>query len=294
MGQEQNEERLTFTDYYYFLFIPMLTILIASLLSLIVHPVTGIITGILPPINIGLIGDIFFAFIFIIIAILSAFIIYLIIEKEKEYILKYLFGFAIAFSTTTIMSLYFMIILGTLITTEIMFQIVFTIIFIISLSIGTVSAYVFTSKRFEKPVKNCFMIFYSIIVSIFLALVLPTWTLIIILVGISIYDIYSVRQGPIKKVIEKSEEKKEFDLNLTVSIGKWEIGIGDLVFYSLLVSHTVIFFGIVPWIFSIIGIIIGLIITLKILIKKKLLPGLPIALFIGVLPILVMTALSVL
>jgi hypothetical protein len=189
------------------------------------------------------------------------------------------------------MTLYCLTILNLLILSEALFQILFAVIFISSLLIGSIAGYVLISNRYKVKIRNSFMIFYSIIVSVFLALVLPSWTLIIILIGISIYDIYSVREGPIKKVIEITEERKDKDfvLNLTVSIGEWEIGIGDLVFYSLLVSHTVLYFGILPWIFSIIGLVIGLSITLVILIRKKLLPGLPIALGIGMIPMLILS-----
>jgi hypothetical protein len=80
--------------------------------------------------------------------------------------------------------------------------------------------------------------------------------------------------------------------SMTYGTKTWELGIGDLVFYAMLGSHTLMVgadlistFGILaPWIFfatTLVGICIGFVITIKLLDRNVILPGLPIPIIIG-------------
>ncbi|MEM2109840.1 MAG: hypothetical protein QW327_05070, partial [Candidatus Odinarchaeota archaeon] len=153
--------------------------------------------------------------------------------------------------------------------------------------IGGVSAYAATVDKASSKLRNTSMIVYSSLVSVFLSLILPTLILIFIMVGLSLYDIYSVIKGPIKKTIQVAERKGGLSVKLYVNIGSWEIGIGDLVFYSILVAHTLLFYGLLVWLLSILSLITGLAITFLVLVKREIMPGLPIALFIGMIPLLI-------
>ena len=85
---------------------------------------------------------------------------------------------------------------------------------------------------------------------------------------------------------------------MTYSAKDWDIGIGDLVFYSLLASQPLtpyfIFhhgsgllenFGVwIFWLislFTIIGILIGFVITIRLLERNSMLPGLPCSIALG-------------
>ncbi|MCK4238460.1 MAG: hypothetical protein KAX33_05005, partial [Candidatus Lokiarchaeota archaeon] len=75
---------------------------------------------------------------------------------------------------------------------------------------------------------------------------------------------------------EEGEYKVEYD------ISSLEIGIGDLAFYSMLTSHALIFTNnIIILIATACAIILGTGITILGLKKNKILPGLPISIFLG-------------
>lgn len=80
--------------------------------------------------------------------------------------------------------------------------------------------------------------------------------------------------------------------SMTYGTKDWELGIGDLVFYAMLGSHTLMVgsilisdFGLLaPWIFfltTLVGISIGFVITIKLLDRNVMLPGLPIPIALG-------------
>jgi len=229
--------------------------------------------------------------------------------------------------------------------------------------------YIITSKKFEKPLKNRAILIQSALMGAFLSVILPTFTVVILLIGLSLYDIYSVRRGPIKDIVtytmedemrsyknnnssndnnfnnannsknqdfvvndknvddlkdhnEQYENKQKYNkpkfrkrfkftrqeqnsdeldsmlTSMTYSSKDWDIGIGDLVFYSMLASQPLtpyfiythgmgLFDSFGLWIFwlisicTIIGILIGFIITIKLLERNSMLPGLPCSIALG-------------
>ena len=43
----------------------------------------------------------------------------------------------------------------------------------------------------------------------FLAIILPTWTVLAMLIGLSLYDIYAVKKGPIRDIVNVAIEEEE-------------------------------------------------------------------------------------
>ena len=97
---------------------------------------------------------------------------------------------------------------------------------------------------------------------------------------------YLLSKTPIKEIVKLSEERQNSELTLTFTTRDWEIGLGDLAFYSLLSSHALALFDIITWGFVSIGILVGSGITVWLLTKKEMLPGLPISIGLGVIPLI--------
>jgi hypothetical protein len=321
--------------------------------------------------------------IYIIPAIIGGFVIALLFKYRKKFTLQAFFGTAIFFATAFISYFFFEVIIYVLqlksfgmILGEsaqslnalsqpytVYYPVVRYIIIPISLAIAVAISFVISSRRFLIYSKNYALLFLGGLMGAFLAVILPTWTVVFMLVGLSVYDIYSVRHGPIreimeltygpadtpppagsktaKKPIKKSKKVKkklkksgsaigpdagnaqtlpepkiiskidetgmparpavsysagqnDDDLlsNMTYGTKHWDLGIGDLVFYSMLGSHSLMFgtqyiskFGFIApialFIATTIGIIMGFMITLRLLKRNAMLPGLPMSIFLG-------------
>jgi hypothetical protein len=128
-----------------------------------------------------------------------------------------------------------------------------------------------------------------------MSVIMPLWSTLAILIFISFWDIYAVmsKRGPIKEMIEiasKNNEEKDEEIEAKIESGeavydtsKIEIGIGDLVFYSILTSSALIQTNnLLIMIFTSIAILIGTGITILGLKRNKILPGLPISIFLGI------------
>ncbi len=116
---------------------------------------------------------------------------------------------------------------------------------------------------------------------------LPVWTSVLLLLGLAIYDYVSVKRGPIRKIVELTEDDPDKIGALAVSSAEWDIGLGDVAFYGMMTVLAVVNFGFVSSILTAIGIIVGFLITLKLLEKRRIMAGLPIPVSLGLLGLVI-------
>ena len=121
----------------------------------------------------------------------------------------------------------------------------------------------------------------------FFAETLGFWTALALPVAFAVYDIYAVFRGPLKSLIGTNPGIAL--VGMSIKAGEFTLGLGDIVFYSLLPSLAFAqfdgTFGIVPALLTILAIDVGMVITLYLLSRRRLLPGLPIPMLLGVLVI---------
>ncbi len=115
----------------------------------------------------------------------------------------------------------------------------------------------------------------------FFAETLPSWTALALPIAFSIYDVYAVFKGPLKALIGTAPGIAL--VGMSVKAGEFTIGLGDIVFYTLLPSLAIFQWGLVQSLYTIVAIDVGMILTLFLLSKRRLLPGLPIPMLLGVL-----------
>jgi hypothetical protein len=137
-----------------------------------------------------------------------------------------------------------------------------------------------------------------------LALMLQPPTLFLVPLVFAIYDIYAVFAGPLKTFISEltksrfpnikkpGVKKVRQSINLgvlTANIGGVTIGTGDLVFYSLITAAAFAIKGVVAVVATLIAVNVGVALTFLILKKyKKVLPGLPLPIFLGIITLVVL------
>jgi hypothetical protein len=68
---------------------------------------------------------------------------------------------------------------------------------------------------------------------------------------------------------------------LSYSFKDVQMGLGDLVFYSMLSGIMLFNFGLISWLVSLAGILVGSFLTLIMLEKKGIFPGLPFPILFG-------------
>ncbi|TFG01029.1 MAG: hypothetical protein EU541_00635 [Promethearchaeota archaeon] len=290
----------------------IITMLGAGILAYLSYIVAGIQIegGYFSEAEFGFIAALLNGLIFTGIAVGSAFLIVIIVKKKGVNALKYIFG----------ISLLLIGILETIFFGEIILflffnsipefptiQLTYNISYYIMIALIVIFNIYMIYRYFTTVsiiIKNFIVIYIGLITGALMGIVMPPWTTIAILVGISLYDIYAVlhKHGPIKQMIDLITENEEEDDQIEERIksgeveydtSSLELGIGDLVFYSMLTSTALViknlFFleNLIITLLSGVAIIIGAAITIHNLKKNKILPGLPISIFLGLATMLI-------
>ena len=183
---------------------------------------------------------------------------------------------------------------------------IFEILFwLFAILLGLLGTFTFGIQSFDKIwIRNLMMIFFGAMIGSMLAIHLGLLTTVLILVGLSVYDIYAVFRGPLKGIIDHGRETAEQYNNNTelYDEGEYEkvpllpalpvystplinIGLGDFAFFSMLISAAVVIgyelANLIPLIAALIGLFVGAYYTFRLLKKERALPGLPLPIFGG-------------
>ena len=113
----------------------------------------------------------------------------------------------------------------------------------------------------------------------FLGVSIPMLTAIVLLLGLAAYDLFAVYRGPIGKMAQ-SADLEEFT-GAVFTYGDLTVGMGDMVFYSMLASISMINFGPLPFVAAAVGVVGGAYIGFKMLEGRDMFPGLPFAVVFG-------------
>jgi presenilin-like A22 family membrane protease len=117
---------------------------------------------------------------------------------------------------------------------------------------------------------------------VFFSFLIPLYSVIAILICLAIYDIFAVYRGPVGKIAKSSGGLDQLP-GLSYAFKDIQMGLGDLVFYSVLMGAMFFSFpnSVLPTIMALAGICIGVLITFVMLEKKEIFPGLPFPIVIG-------------
>ncbi len=277
----------------------ILVVLIAGILSYLTYVEAGVRIdgGYISESEYGPIGGIINGIIYTALAALSAFIIIFVIKRKGINTLMYIFGigFAIvAFFQTWFFGEVIIYIIFNILNDARFFYLVWAeLIFFTAVGTVVMIYKYFTSKSIK--IKNFIVLYIGLLIGASMGVLMPLWTTLAILVGISCWDLFAVlyKRGPIKQLVEivsAPEDEDATDMTEKIKSGEYkydtsklEIGIGDLAFYSMLTSSALVqTSNVIIMILSAIAIIAGTGITIMGLKRNKILPGLPISIFLGI------------
>jgi len=279
----------------------ILVVAIAGILAYLTYIEAGVQIdgGYFSESEMGAIGGLLNGLIYTGLAVVTAFLIIFVIKRKGIGVLMYIFGFSfglIGFFQTYFFG-YIIIFLLFYRLPVIFFNLFhFELIFLAAVFTILMLYLYFTSQSIK--IKNFIVLYIGLLIGASMGVLMPLWTTLAILIGISCWDIFAVfyKHGPIKQLIDIASNKaaqdnfSESEIDLKIESGEYEydtskleIGIGDLAFYSMLTSSALVQSNnLVVMIFTALAIIIGTGITISGLKRNKILPGLPISIFLGI------------
>lgn len=114
---------------------------------------------------------------------------------------------------------------------------------------------------------------------VFFSAVIPFFSAVLILIFLAAYDVFAVYYGPVGKIAHSGLDQLQ---GLSFSFKDVQMGLGDLVFYCMLTGSILLNYNsFLPYFASLMGILAGSFLTLVMLEKKGIFPGLPFPIILG-------------
>lgn len=229
----------------------------------------------------GFAGAVANAILFVVLAAVGATLVVLLLKYGRERFLRYVLLGAFTFIGIVVVIYFgytFLVVFWEL-------DAVLACFILVAFALTAVLGFIMVGG--ENRVKNGGLLVFGSGVGAFLGVVLPVWTSLLLLIAIAVYDYISVKKGPIRKIVELTEDNPEKLAALSVSSAEWDIGLGDVAFYGMMTVLAVVNFGFIPTVCTIIGVIAGFLTTLRLLEKRGVMAGLPIPVSLGLLGLLI-------
>ena len=210
---------------------------------------------------------------FVVLIAISATLFYFLIKRRSKNIIKGLIVFALTTASLLLSVVYLSAILA-------FFPIIDNLWWLIALSIVLTVLFDLSIFRLGSIARNVAVVALGGALGIFFGFSIPLYSAVIILVFLAVYDVIAVYKGPVGKIAASGLDQLQ---GLSFSFKDIQMGLGDLVFYSMLMG--VVFFSFLssflPTLMAIVGILTGSIITFFALEKKGIFPGLPFPILLG-------------
>ena len=150
---------------------------------------------------------------------------------------------------------------------------------VLPLSIVVTVIFDLTIFKLGSKARNAAVVLLGGGLGVFFSAVIPFFSAVLILIFLAVYDVFAVYYGPVGKIAHSGLDQLQ---GLSFSFKDVQMGLGDLVFYSMLTGSILLNYdSLLPYFASLIGILIGSFLTLIMLEKKGIFPGLPFPIILG-------------
>jgi presenilin-like A22 family membrane protease len=212
---------------------------------------------------------------FVVLVAISATVFYLLIKRRSKRIIKGLIVVAMTTAALLLSVVYLNAILN-------YFPSLDTLLILVPLSVAITVLFDLAIFRLVSIPRNVAVVCIGGALGIFFGFSIPLYSAVLILAFLAVYDVFAVYRGPVGKIAQSSAGMDQLQ-GLSFSFKDIQMGLGDLVFYSMLTGAMFFSFlpSILPTIAAIIGITAGSIITFFMLEKKGIFPGLPFPIMLG-------------
>jgi presenilin-like A22 family membrane protease len=209
------------------------------------------------------------AFYFVIIVALSATVFYILLKRKSRRLITGLIALALTAASLLLSLVYLSALFAYLPSLDFL---------VIPLSVLITVIFDLAIFRLGSKARNLVVVLLGGGLGVFFSASIPFYSAVLILVFLAVYDVFAVYYGPVGKIADSGLDQLQ---GLSYSFKDVQMGLGDLVFYSMLVGTMLFNFGLLSYIVSLVGILAGSFITFLLLEKRGMFPGLPFPILLG-------------
>lgn len=161
-----------------------------------------------------------------------------------------------------------------------------SIIVLISLYVSVFSMIFIMSNVFSSRVRNFIFVVYGALLGSFISLLLPSVSLIVMLVVVAVFDLLLLNIGWVVEVIRGFGDRPKSP-RISYVGEDVEVGMGELIFYSFLPAHVEAYYGEGLLLVTLLMVGIGVMLNLWLLERRGVVAGLPAPILLGLAPLIV-------
>jgi presenilin-like A22 family membrane protease len=206
---------------------------------------------------------------FVVLIAVGATVLYFLLKWKSRKLITIFTAFALTAASLLLSVFYLSVIFASVPNAEIL---------VISLSIVLTVIVDVAIFRLDSKIRNAVVVCLGGALGVFFGASIPLLSALLILCFLAVYDVFAVYKGPVGKIAHAGLDQLK---GLSFSFKDIQMGLGDLVFYSMLSGNMLFNFGVVSYLVSFVGILVGAFLTFMMLEKKGIFPGLPIPVFLG-------------
>lgn len=210
------------------------------------------------------------AFYFVILIAVSATVFYILLKRKSQKIIFALIAVALTTASLLLSIVYLSAVFSYAPDLDFL---------VLPLSIVVTVIFDLTIFKLGSKARNAAVVLLGGGLGVFFSAVIPFFSAVLILIFLAVYDVFAVYYGPVGKIAHSGLDQLQ---GLSFSFKDVQMGLGDLVFYSMLTGSILLNYdSLLPYFASLIGILIGSFLTLIMLEKKGIFPGLPFPIILG-------------
>jgi presenilin-like A22 family membrane protease len=211
------------------------------------------------------------AFYFVVLIALSATVFYILLKRKSRKLIFALIALALTTASLLLSIIYLSTIFKYLPSWDFL---------VLPLAIVVTTFFDLAIFRLGNKARNAVVVLLGGALGVFFSASIPFLSAVLILVFLAVYDVFAVYYGPMGKIANSGLDQLQ---GLSYSFKDVQMGLGDLVFYSMLSGSILFEFqpNLLPCLVSLIGITVGSFLTLIMLEKKGIFPGLPFPVILG-------------
>lgn len=247
------------------------------MLSGLSHSISGALAG-------GLLEQLVWTSELTILGLLGVTFLYWLIGRHKDFELRVLVAIVVAPTSAIIVIILSQTIL--LVLTKTISSFMATLIVLLSLYVAVFSVLFILSNAFSTRVRNFIFTLYGALLGSFVSLLLPTVSLIVLLVAVSLYDLFMLNSRWVAAMVRDLTLSRGAASRFGYSGGGVQIGIGELIFYSFIPAHVEAYYSLPLLILTLAMTMFGIVVNTWMLGRKDFLAGLPAPIFLGLIPLI--------
>jgi hypothetical protein len=162
-----------------------------------------------------------------------------------------------------------------------------SIVVLLSLYVAVFSVIFILSNAFSTKVRNFVFILYGAFLGGFISLLMPTASLVVMLVAVAVYDLVMLNSGWFADLIKVLSQSGRSGARMSYVTESLEVGIGELIFYSFVPAHVEAYYGLEMLAMTLVMTGIGVLLNLWVLEKRGFIAGLPAPILLGLSPLVI-------